>query len=215
MHSKKLQFRVDRFTFQCDTAAFIELGSQEQVQKAIKSLDGTTFNGRTLRVSQVADTFYWDSGFKKEHRFFFYDAATSTRAIQGLLDGRRYVLYVENPGWVHPIDGKSIAASRRDIVETAFQPFNVEVFGSMNSVWKVDKRSSSTFLTYIDFATKQDALRAVDALNGTIIKGKRVELRPYTIVEKRAEQMGKVDRGVLAKLQDAGLLPTKIRPVSV
>lgn len=79
--SKKLQYRVDRFTFKNDTTAFIELGGKEQVQKAIKALDRRKLNGRVLKVSPLAATAYWESGLKKEHRFFFYDATTPAQAI--------------------------------------------------------------------------------------------------------------------------------------
>lgn len=216
MISKKFQFRVERFTFQSDTSAFIELGSKEQVQKAIRALNSQQFNGRTLKVTQLSDTFYWDSGFKKDQRFFFYDATTPSQAIQGLLEGRRYRLYVENPGWIAKKDeGKSINAKRREIINKAFEPFNVETLGALNPVWKSDRRGDKTFMTHIEFATKEDAQRAVDALNDTIIEGKRVELRPHTIIAKRAEQIGRVDKSVLAQLQENGLLTTENGPESL
>ncbi|KAF3044794.1 hypothetical protein E8E12_010676 [Didymella heteroderae] len=213
---KKLQFRVERFTFQSDTCAFVELGGKEQVQKAVKALDSLKLGTRTLKVSPLSDTFYWDSGFKKDQRFFFYDTTTPSQAIQGLLEGRRYTIFVENPGWPTKKDAdKSVNVQRRELLNKVFEPFNVEAFGGINPVWKTDKRNNMTFLTHVEFATKEDALRAMDALNNTVIEGKRVELRPHTIIAKRAEQIGKVDEGVLTQLQEAGLLTTEPGPASM
>ncbi|KAF1926146.1 uncharacterized protein M421DRAFT_423136 [Didymella exigua CBS 183.55] len=210
---KKLQMRIERFTFQSDTSAFIELGSKEQVDKAVKALNNQKVNGRTLKVTPMSDTFYWDSGFKKHQRFFYYDATTPSQAIQGVLDGRRYRLYVENPGWVPEVDeAMSVNAKRREVINKAFEPFNVEAIGAVHPVWKKDGRGHKTFVTHIEFSTKEDAQRAVDALNDTVVEGKLVELKPFTVIGKRAEHIGRVDKGVLAQLQEAGLLTSEGDP---
>ncbi|KAF2625499.1 hypothetical protein BU25DRAFT_492779 [Macroventuria anomochaeta] len=207
---KRIQFRIDRFTFRCDTSSFIELGSQEQAQNAIKVLNGQQLHGRSLVVRPLNDKFYWDHGFKKEHRFFFHDENTPFQAIQGLLQGRRFRLYVENPGWLNQKDeGKSINATRREIIDKHFGPFGVEAIGALNPVWKGDKQSDSSFLTHIDFASKEGAERAIDSLNDKVIEGRRVQLKPHTVSPRRAEQIGKVDRNLLAQLQQLGLLSTK------
>lgn len=178
------------------------------MQKVIQALDRQKFHGRTLKATPLSSEFYWDSGFKSDQRFFYYDATTPSQAIQGLLEGRRYGLWVENPGWAPKEQGKSINATRRDIISKIFEPFNVEAYGAMNPAWKKDKRGDNTFLTHIEFSTKEDAQRAVNALNGTIIEGRRVELKEHIVSPKRAEQIGRVDKGVLAQLQEAGFLPT-------
>lgn len=79
-------------------------------------------------------------------------------------------------------------------------------------MWKVDSRNDTILLTHVEFSTKEDAQRAVDALNNTVIEGRRVELKPHLVTAVRAEQTGRVDKGVLAQLQEAGLLLPKAEP---
>jgi hypothetical protein len=162
-----------------------------------------------LKVSPLADTFFWNSGFKKDQRYFFYDTTTPSQAIQGLLEGRRYAMFVENPGWALKKDeDKSLRSQRQEIAYKALEPFNVEAFGGFAPARKIDRRGDMTFLTHIDFATKEDAQRAVEALNDTIVEGRRVQLRAQTINARRAGQFGKVDKGVVAQLKEAGLIIT-------
>ncbi|KAL1655333.1 hypothetical protein SLS61_002220 [Didymella pomorum] len=208
-----LHCRIDRFTFENSTSVFVQLGNEEQVQKAVKSLDGLKLgkNPRTLKVSPLADTFTWKADDRMKQRYFLYDATAASEAIRPLLEGRRYTFHVETPGWrFNKVADKTMNGQRQEVLDRAFEPFNVEVLGGMNPV-SMHKGASMWFLTCVDFATKDDAQRAVDALNNSVIEGKRVELRPYSsFTPKRVEQIGKVDKGVLAQLQEAGLLNTEI-----
>ncbi|KAF3033777.1 hypothetical protein E8E11_001666 [Didymella keratinophila] len=207
---KRLQCRIDRFTFQNSTSVFVQLRSEEQVQKAVKALDGLKMGKgpRPLRVSPLADTFTWQIENRMKQRFFLHDATAASEAIQPLLEGRRYTIFVENPGWTfNRVPDKSINTRRQQILDEALEPFNVEALGGINPVWKTDRRAGMTFVAFVDFATKEDAQRAVDVLNNSIVEGKRMELRPSTSVNpQRAKQIGKVDKGVLAQLQEAGLI---------
>lgn len=180
------------------------------MQKAITALDGLKLGKqpKPLKVFPLADTFVWTPENKKKQRYFLYDTAAPSQAIQALLEGRRYTIFVANPGWtINNGKVESINSQKQEILERAFETFNVEAFGVIHPIWKIDRRSDMTFVTYVDFATKEDAQRAVDALNNKIVEGKRLELRLYSSVHpKRAEQIGRVDKGVLAQLQEAGLV---------
>lgn len=201
-----MMYRVDRFTFETDSSVFVELASEEEAKKAIEALDGQKILERSLKVNPLSETFYWDSGFKKDQRIFFYDKDAASQAVQGLIDGRRYRFYVENPGWVAAKnEGISSQAKRREIVMNALAPFGVEALGRINPIWNSDRRSASTILTVLDFETKEGAERAVEALNDQIIEGKRVQLKPFSVSARRAEQIGKLDKNVLAQLQQHGI----------
>ncbi|KAJ8116833.1 hypothetical protein OPT61_g1826 [Boeremia exigua] len=206
LNIKRMQFRIDRFTFRCDTSTFVELESAEQAQKAVKVLNGHKFGNATLAVRPISETFYWNTGFKPENHFFHYDANTPSQAIQGLLDGRRYRLYVENPGWTTiKTKGDSANVMRREMIKQHFGPFGIETIGSLKPAWKQDRNNDNTFLTFIEFTSKDGAERAVEALNGQVVEGKKVYLKPQTIVQPLAEQMEKVDKSLVAKLQEHGI----------
>ncbi|KAF9693674.1 hypothetical protein EKO04_008418 [Ascochyta lentis] len=203
---KRIQLRVDRFTFFSDSSCFIELRSEEQAQKAMQTLNGQQLHGTSLVVRPIKESFYWDQGFKKDARFFFHDERTPSQAIQPLLEGRRYALQVENPGWMSQEgSGKSANTTRREIIEKYFKPFGVEVIGALNPIWRHQKKDHS-FLAHIDFASKEGAEQAVEALNDTEIEGKRVYLQLSTVNPSRAKQIGAVDQGVLAQLQESGFI---------
>ncbi|KAF1358790.1 hypothetical protein EJ07DRAFT_123045, partial [Lizonia empirigonia] len=203
---KRIQLRVDRFTFFSDSSCFIELGSAEQRTKAIKALNGKTLQGTSVVVRPVKDDFHWDQGFRKDCAYFFLDKQTTSQAIQPLLQGRRYALQVENPGWLSQEgSGKSHNITRREIIQKHIGPFGIEVVGSLNPVWRIQKKDK-TFLAHIDFESKEGAEKAVEALDGTEIEGKRVYLLPCTVNSTRAKQIGDVDQGVLAQLQESGLI---------
>lgn len=199
---------MDRFTFEGSSAAFVELGSEEQVHRAVKALDGLRISKRPLRVSQLADTFEWDAENRMRSQYFVYDAAAASQAIQPLLEGRRYTVFVEKPGWISERKvAKSAMQQRREILDRMFQSFNVEAMGGINPAWKFSKAVDMIWVTFVDFRTKEDAQRALNTLDDSIIEGRRVELRQYsTIHPRRAEHIGKVDKGVLARLQEAGFV---------
>lgn len=146
-----------------------------------------------------------------KQRFFLYGETAASEAIRPLLEGRRYTFHVEKPGWIfNKVADKTMNDQRQEVLDRALEPFNVEARGDMNKIF-IHKGASMWFLTCVDFATKEDAQRAVDALHNSVIQGKRVELRPFSVfTAKRVEQIGKVDKGVLAQLQEAGLLKTEI-----
>ena len=178
----------------------------------MQKLDGTKLQGSSVAVRPVKDDFYWDQGFKKNSTFFFHDEQTPSQAIEPLLQGRRYVLQVESPGWMNQKgSGKSINATRREIIEKHIGPFGIEVVGSLNPVWRQQKRDQS-FLAHIDFASKEGAEQAVAALDSKEIEGKRVYLLPCTVNSTRAKQIGNVDQGVLAQVQDSGLITDNDSP---
>lgn len=205
-----MQFRIDRFTFNSDSFAFVELESQEQVQKAIKALDGQKFERRSIGVRPVSEQFYWETGFKKDNRMFVYDKETPSQAIRGLVEGRRYRINVENPGWLATeSEGKSHISKRRDILKKHLSPFGLEAIGAINPPWKQDRRTDSTFLTFVDFETEDGARRAVEALNDQAIEGRKVQLKPVDVLPKLVAQMGKVDKSLLAQLQQHGLLASQ------
>ncbi len=201
-----MQFRIDRFTFRSGTNAFVELGSEEQVQKAVKTLNGQQLENRTFVVRPLTQDFVWETGFKKENRMFIYDAETPSQAIQGLLDGRRYRLYVDRPGWqVERNGGKSVNAQRREITRELLGPFGVETIGGLNPTRNKGRWKAPMFVTYVEFTSKDSAEQAVEALDGQVFKGLKVYLRRHTVTPQQAEQFGKVDMSLIAQLQQQGI----------
>lgn len=199
-------FRIDRFTFGNDSNAFVELASEEQAKKAVEALNGQQMQKRTLKVLPMSSTFTWDSGFKEENRMFFYDKDTAVRAVQSIIDGRRCTLYVENPGWkAEKGERFSTQGKRREVVKRTLEPFGLEAIGGITTIWNHDKRKSMSVLTSIDFESKEGAERAMKALDNQVVEGKRVQLKPYVLSQVRAEQISRVDKSVLAHLQQNGV----------
>lgn len=159
-------------------------------------------------VRPVKSSFYWEQGFKKDQRFFFHDENTPSQAIQPLIEGRRYVLHVESPGWVKKGSDKSVNTIIREIIKKHFEPFGLEVIGALNPAWR-DYKKDRMFLTHIDFASKEGAEQAVEALDEKKVEGKQIWLKPCTFNPKRTEQIGNVDKGVLAQLHESGFIPPR------
>lgn len=101
--------------------------------------------------------------------------------------------------------GRSVTATRRDIIERSIGPFGVEAIGALNPAWRHLKRDRS-LLAHIDFASKEGADKAVEALNGKEIEGRHIWLEPYVGSPRNAKQIGNVDQGILAQLQEGGLI---------
>ena len=58
----------------------------------------------------------------------------------------------------------------------------------------------------VDFITKADAERAVEALNHQIIRGCRVKLKPDVLGPPLAERIAKFDQSLLAHLEQHGVV---------
>lgn len=197
---------MDRFTFFSSGSCFIELGNEEQKKKAIKTLDGQLLHGAPVNVSPLNDTFSWLDGSKKDTRWFVDEKKAAFKAIQPLLEKRRYALIVETPVWVsREGSGRSVTATRRDIIERNIGPFGVEAIGALNPAWRHLKRDRS-LLAHIDFVSKEGADQAVEALHGKEIEGRRVWLEPYSGSPRNAKQIGNVDQSILTQLQEGGFI---------
>lgn len=136
---------------------------------------------------------------------FFQDENTPSQAIKGLLEGRRYLLQVEKPGWG---SGKNIIAQRRDIVHKTLAPFGFETIGSILPPTKTRRRQRELWpLVQVDFETKEGGEKAVEALNDQSIEGKQVRLVKQEFIHpSTAERIGRMDKKILEQLQQGGLI---------
>ncbi|MBL7081576.1 MAG: RNA-binding protein, partial [Candidatus Omnitrophica bacterium] len=53
LHTKAIEIIKDKYTGRSKGFGFVEVESEEEIQKAIESLDGQDLKGRTLKVSKA------------------------------------------------------------------------------------------------------------------------------------------------------------------
>jgi hypothetical protein len=209
-----MEFHVDRFHFSAEGSALVELGSQEQVQKAVMALNWYILpNGRRkLSVEPLDDTTVWDSiAFRKEMRVFVYSKKAVSQSLQRLIEGRRYVFFVENPGWSFDTPDGPRNTKKRNFLRKTLEPFGVENTSTFLA-WRdpttgtINKGVKASNVASVDFITKVDAERAVEALNDQIINGCRVKLKPDVLVPPLAERIAKLDQSLLAHLEHHGVV---------
>ena len=211
-----MEFLVDRYHFMAERSALFELGSQEQVKKAVMALHWYTLpnGGRKLSVVPLDDTTVWhDTAFRKESRVIVYHKNAVSQSLQCLIEGRRYVFFVENPGWsFEPSESDGPRNTyKRNILRKTLEPFGVENTSNFLP-WRnpttgtVAKGVKAPNVASVDFITKADAERAVEALNHQIIRGCRVKLKPDVLGPPLAERIAKFDQSLLAHLEQHGVV---------
>ncbi|KAF1940970.1 hypothetical protein EJ02DRAFT_503840 [Clathrospora elynae] len=207
---KRIQMRVDRFTFQNSTMCFVELGSEEEVAEAIRRLHDVEVQGQKIVVKPLKADFRW--GSIAEHKktpygtsYFYDEGANARNAIRPLVEGRRMMLSVKTPGWtVDPVNVQSKNAIR--IIDQYFGKYEIESLGAIHPFYG-DKQENPRLLCFLDFKTKEGADNAVRDLHDTDIEGRRTWLQPCHPAPWRTHQIGKVDPELLAELQEKGVLP--------
>jgi hypothetical protein len=209
-----MQFPVDRFHFSADGSALVELGCQEQVQKAVMTLNWYIFESgrRRLSVEPLDDTTVWDgTAFGKEKRVFVYNNNAVSESLQRLIEGRRYGFFVENPGWRFDKSDGPPTHQKRNFLRKTLEPFGVENI-SQFLPWRdpttgtITNGEKASNVASVDFITKADAERAVEALNDQVIKGCRVKLKPDVLGPPLAERIAKLDQSLLAHLEQHGVV---------
>jgi hypothetical protein len=201
---------MDRFRYEGDTYASVELTDEKQAQKAIKELSGNESIGNAIYLRALNPDFDWDNfhnaGRKYSH-FVREDESGTRQAIQPLVEGRRVRISAKSPSWGSKGDSP---AQRRDtgrkVLERAFDQFGIESISKITPQF-LEKSFYPKFFCHIDFTTKQGADEAISAMNDTDVEGVLVWTKPTEVDAVKAYHIGRVNKGLLAELQEKGLAP--------
>ncbi|KAF2642296.1 hypothetical protein P280DRAFT_262648 [Massarina eburnea CBS 473.64] len=212
LEDASLTMKMNRFTFNGNTHAYIELPNPEEAQKAVEKLKDATIPGEPspMRVSIVYPDFSWtrfDSNESHSDRWVMTDADGIAEAIAPLLEGRRVNFNVKAPGWAS-LDQKIRlrSAENRDVVIRNLSKYGLESVGKTMVNWG-DLTSIPRFLCFVDFSTKAGAEKAIRELDNTEIEGLPVSLVLTVVPLIKAHRIGQMDRATLNDLQKAGLAP--------
>ncbi|KAF1849648.1 uncharacterized protein K460DRAFT_298271 [Cucurbitaria berberidis CBS 394.84] len=209
---KRIQLRLDRFTFQNDTMCFVELGSENQVSEAVQTLNGSVFLNKKVVVRPAKEDFTFGhqrnlTNMVGGSRYFYQEGTSAYEAGRPLIEGRRMMLCVQTPGW----GAKDMVVSTRNknamsIIDQYFGKYGIETLGALHNFYG-DKKENPRLLCFLDFKTKEGADQAVAELHDTEIEGRRTWLKISEPAPWRAHQIGKVDEALLTELQEKGLAP--------
>ncbi|KAF9738526.1 hypothetical protein PMIN06_001681 [Paraphaeosphaeria minitans] len=202
---------LDRFRYEGDTFASVELANEEQAQRAVKELNGNASMGNEVYLRALNPEFSWDhflSGHRYKHTYLVREDKSGIRqAVMPLLEGRRVRISVKYPAWGTKGDSN---AQRREkdlkALERSFDRFGIESISRL-----APQFGETTFLPkffcHIDFTTKQGAEEAVQAMHEKECEGVLVWVRTTEVNEAKAYQIGRLDKDLLAELQEKGLAP--------
>ncbi|KAH7371504.1 hypothetical protein BKA66DRAFT_423885 [Pyrenochaeta sp. MPI-SDFR-AT-0127] len=209
---KRIQIRMDRFTFHNEAMCFVELGSEKQAAEAVQQLNGSEFQAKSIVARPMKEDFTWgpridvSKGYSAR-RHFYDDGVSSRDAAMPLVEGRRMMLSVQTPGWGTAdlnVSGRNKVVL--DIIDQYFGKYGIEALGGLHPFYG-DKKANPRLLCFIDFKTKQGADLAVAETHDTQIEGRKTWLQLSNPSPWRAHQIGKVDKALLVELQEKGLLP--------
>ncbi|XP_014560857.1 hypothetical protein COCVIDRAFT_88443 [Bipolaris victoriae FI3] len=205
---KKMQMRVDRFTFHNDTMCFVELGSPEEAQRAVKKLNQAKLQNKSIVVKPLKDDFYWGHQETTKHspygsRFFNDEGDAAQEALRPLAEGRRMVLSVKTPGWSPKSRITEARQNAIKIIEENFGKYGVERVSDM-SVFFGDKKENPRLLGWIDFKTKEGAEQAAVEKHNTEINGRLVWLQASNPSKWRVQQYSKSAPQLVQELQEKG-----------
>lgn len=185
----------------------MELGSEDQASEAVKHLNGSEFLNQTIIARPMKADFVWGPQSDVASRYFYEEGTGPQDAVRPLLEGRRRMLSVQTPGW----GSQAMTISERNkvavnIVEQYFGKYGIEIVGGIHPFYG-DKKQNPRLLCFLDFKTKQGADQATAELHDTVIEGRKTWVQISEPAPWRAHQIGKVDKAVLAELQEKGLAP--------
>jgi hypothetical protein len=210
--SVDLSLRLDRFTFNHDRKAAIELESAEQAQKAIELLHNHEPNikGAKIYVVPLKSEYEWEipthASSRGTAKVDSSDAGLEA-AIQPIIDGRRLMFSVLPPGWADLKARVNVRnEANRDVIKRTLEPYGIEVVGRASTNWG-DKSQTPRFLAFVDMKTKQGADEAIRKVNDTVVQGLPVALQLSQMPAWKAYRLGQVDKERLAMLQEKGLAP--------
>lgn len=206
-----MQMRVDRFTFQNDTMCFVELGSSEEVQRAVKKLNQAKLQNKSIIVKPLKDDFYWghqetSQSLPYGSRFFNNEGGDAAQeALRPLAEGRRMILSVKTPGWSPNAKISEARQNAHKIIEENFGKYGIERLSDM-SVFFGDKKENPRLLGWIDFKTKEGAEQAAAEKHDTEINGRLVWLRASSPSKWRVQQYWKSAPQLVQDMQEKGTL---------
>ncbi|OAL47100.1 hypothetical protein IQ07DRAFT_589976 [Pyrenochaeta sp. DS3sAY3a] len=208
---KRMQIRLDKFTFHNDTMCFVELGSEQQAADAVESLNNSQFQASTIIAKILKPDFVWGPLTARQtgaaSRYFFDEGNGAEEAVRPLLEGRRKMLSVQTPGWGDPKGTVSEAnATAIEIIHNTFDKYGLECVGSLRPFYG-DKKSKPRMLCHLDFKTIEGAEKAVRDLDDTEIAHRRTWVKNSEPSAWRAHQIGKVNPALLTQLQEAKIAP--------
>jgi hypothetical protein len=200
--------RLDRFSLQNGATAWIELASEEEAEKAFKSLNAIEFMDSNLVVQPLKEDFVFgaakdlkDNGRKPVYLFDGPGAARD--ALKPLLEGRRLLLSVQTPGWGEHGNSRSHNVIALKNIEENLGEYGIECIGGLAPFFG-DKKPLPRMLCHLDFTTKRGAEQALAAVHKTEIDGRLVWLQQSTLSPWKAHRIGKIDQALLAELQEKG-----------
>ncbi|KAJ4357743.1 uncharacterized protein N0V89_002319 [Didymosphaeria variabile] len=201
---------MDRFRYDGDTSASVELTDEQQAQKAVQVLNGNDSLGSPVYLRPLNPEFDWDAFHTADRtysRFVREDEAGTRKAVQPFIEGRRVRIAVKSPAWGNK--GES-PTQRRDTdlkaLERAFDRFGIESISRLTPQFG-HTTYQPKFFCHIDFTTKEGADEAIRAIHDTEIEGVLVWAKRSEVDSTKAFQIGKVDKGLLVELQEKGLAP--------
>ncbi|KAF2441582.1 hypothetical protein P171DRAFT_434238 [Karstenula rhodostoma CBS 690.94] len=205
-----VHMNVDRFRYEGDTYASVELANEQQVQKAINELNGNKSMGNEVYIRALNPEFDWDNFLPSTRKYPFFvreDKSGIKQAVMPLFEGRRVRISVKSPSWGNKGD---TPAQRRDtdlkVLERAFDQFGIESISRLAPQFG-ETTFHPKFYCHIDFTTKQGADEAIQTMHDKEFEGVLVWAKPTQVDAAKAYQIGRLDKGLLAELQEKGLAP--------
>lgn len=209
--SADIYMAIDRFRYEGDTFASVELASEQQAQRAVEELNGNASMGNQVYLRMLSPEFEWDnflSGDRYEHTYLVREDKSGIRqAVMPLLEGRRVRISVKYPAW--GAKGDTPAQRRNtdlEVLKHSFDRFGIESISRLVHQYG-DISFDPKFFCHIDFTTKKGADEAIQALHDTEVEGVLVWVRSSGIDATKAFQIGRLEKGLLTELQEKGLAP--------
>jgi RNA recognition motif-containing protein len=190
---------------------FVELGSPEEAQRAVKELDKSSLMNSSIVVSTpLKEGFRWGLIEKPtkhpyESRFFLNEGNNAEEALKPLAEGRRMALSVQTPGWSPGAKIGEATENALKIIEQNFAKYGVESISNI-SVFYGDKKTNPRLLCFIDFKTKEGTEQAAKDKHDTEINSRLVWLKPSIPAGWRVHQFWKSAPRVVEQLQEKGVL---------
>jgi hypothetical protein len=201
---------MDRFRFEGDTYASVELTDEQQVQKAIQELSGNESIGNKVYLRALNPEFDWDNFHTAVRKYSYFvraDESGTKQATQPLIEGRRVRISTKSPAWGSKGDSP---AQRREagmkVLERTFDRFGIESISKITPQFG-ERTFHPKFFCHIDFTTKQGADEAIGAMNDVEVEGVLVWAKPSEVDAVKAFHIGRMNKGLLAELQEKGLAP--------
>ncbi|CAO2658501.1 Nn.00g062240.m01.CDS01 [Neocucurbitaria sp. VM-36] len=170
-----------------------------------------TFLNHTITARPLSKAFVWNRQVDPTtlpysgSRYFYEEGSGPSDALRPLFEGRRMMLSVQTPGWgAQDVNLSTRNKTAMAIIDQYLSKYDIESVGGLHPFYG-DKKGNPRLLCFIDFKTKAGADQAVAEVHDTEIEGRRTWIQPSAPAPWRAHQIGKVDKALLAELQEKGL----------